>query len=153
MPSSSGRCFQVRDGARARFLCVSDWFPRKRSLKNQKRSSRTRICRRRRVARRDGAVSLLITQLGEAIFLRHLKRKFHVSRLHTDHGEVEQTFVGESNVAADPVPVRVSGRQRRIGDGNCRAPRTVSSLIKVKRSRSDGSETRMIKVVSPSGRQ
>ena len=153
MPSSSGRCFQVRDeGARTISLCERLVRQETISQKSEALVTNANLPETARVEKRRRRV-FVNNPVGEAIFFRHTKRKFHVLRLHADHGEVESRLWAKAMSPLTPFQFGSVGDKGELATAICRAPRTVSSLIKVKCSRSDAIGTRMIRVVSPSGRQ
>ncbi len=60
-----------------------------------------------------------MSELCDTVLFRHAERKFHISRVHSDHGKIEVAFVREGDVAADRVPSRIrcaepGGRDRDL---------------------------------------
>ena len=55
-----------------------------------------------------------MAELSNAIFFRHAERKFHILRVHADHGQIEESFVSEGDVSAHRVPIRIGRGETRI---------------------------------------
>lgn len=75
----------------------------------------------------DSEEMYLAAELCDAIFFRHTEGKFHVLRVHSNHGEIEVSFVSEGDVAADSVPIRITRGQ--AGGGNRDLESTANSVL------------------------